>query len=880
MSDQGKVKLIEIIKANKNAFIMSGEMGGYKGPIEHQIHLIQGSLPIAQRPYRVPIGLRGEVERQIKELLEKKIIRPSTSAFCAPIVLVRKKDNTYRMAIDYRKLNKITVPETYIMPLIQDILDICGGKRFYTSFDFKMGFYQIKMHPKDIEKTAFGTFLGLYEFIRMPFGLKGAPATFMRAMNELRRELTSATFVYMDDVVLASNSEEDHLRDIAQFLRVVTNNGMKLHLGKCKWAQKEIKYLGMLISEEGIRPDPKNLETVTKFERPKTINELRSFIGAVSYFRKFIYKFAEIMKPLYDETKNEKIKWGKLQEEAFNKIIKKLTTAPVLKSPKWGKPFTLESDASNIALSAVLLQADRDGKLHPVSYWSRILNKHEKNYHSTELEALAVVEALKNYEPYIEGSGQTLIRTDNAAICSLLTKKEAKGRLAKFQMIIQNFDLKFEHRSGKSNKFCDHFSRFPPNIISENTNEKDIVHICEIHIQNYDKNSIRKETAKDQILSKVIKYINKGWDNYKDEEEIKPYLKYKNQINESNGMLELEDGRIIMPSSMREQTLKILHRAHFGIVKMKAKARKIVFWPNINEDIENFVSACENCKIFSEETPKAPLTQWEPAEAPWHRIHIDFAGPFMNISFLVVVDAYSKYPFIKIMKTTTTDATIDALDEIFSMFGMPLCLVSDNGPQLVSENFELFLTRNGIRHKKSAPYHPSSNGLAERFVRTSKTAIRKMLGPDANPTKKKLNEIIRIFLQDYRSTPQMGTGQTPAKMFLKREIKTNIELILNMEQIQMNIIEKDKEKQKETYDLKVGNKAVGKSLAVNDPIWIRRYGEKQQWKAGFVRELIGNAMVGVEDEDGNQSRVHMDQLKPRRLQNPSRGVRASAERET
>jgi hypothetical protein len=746
-----------------------------------------------------------------------------------------------------------------------------------------MGFYQIKMSPKDIEKTAFGTFLGIYEFIRMPFGLKGAPSTFMRAMNALRRELTSATFVYMDDVVLASNSEDDHLKDIDQFLRVVIKNGMKLHLGKCKWAQKEIKYLGMLISEEGIRPDPKNLETITKFERPKTIHELRSFIGAVSYFRRFIHKFGEIMKPLYDQTKLEKISWGNEQEKSFKIIIEKLTSPPVLKSPKWGRQFIIETDASKTALAACLMQKDDQGQIHPISYWSRILNKYEGNYHSSEQEALAVVEALKNYEPYLVGSGQTTVYTDNSAICQLPDKKFSTGRMAKFQMIIQNFDVKILHRSGKSNKLCDHISRYPA-ILDKNdhkiNDEYDIneLNICQIELEEINKTILKSETINDQILKQILKYIRKGWQNAENKDELKQFIRIKNNLNEVDGIIEMDDGRLVIPENLKLKILNILHRAHFGAVKMKARARQIVFWPGINEEIENFVKSCENCNMYSDEPIKVPLKSWEPAETAWQRVHIDFAGPFMGITYLVIVDAYSKFPFIKIMNKTTSEKTIEALDDIFSIFGMPLCLVSDNGPQLTSEEFESYLKNNGIRHKKSAPYHPASNGQAEKFVRTSKTAIKKMLGTKENPSKKHLNKIIKIFLQEYRSTPQAESGATPAKLFLKRDIKMGLELALNLENQHIIEVDKNKEINKEIYDAKA--KSINKTFNKNDLVWIKPHEKNQPWKAGKILEGVGNAMFLVEEECGRaEMRVHVDQIRSRKTMLRRAKGRANVEEE-
>ena len=289
LSENGKARLIEIIKQHSEAF---GEGGRYKGKIVHRIDLLPGTPPIASRAYRTPIRLKAELEKQIEKLLAQGVIEPSTSAFAAPVVLVPKKDGSTRFAIDYRQLNAATIKSAYHLPLISEILDEVGGKKMFSSFDFSAGFYQIPLHPKHKERTAFSTFLGLFQFVNMPMGLCGAPLTFQRVMHELKKYLSAAFLIYIDDVILASEDEETHLNDIAQFLSVVTKFGMKLKIEKCTFGKKQIKYLGFLVDKEGISIDPKNLQAIEKMPKPKTLKELRSFLGACSYFRKFIKSFA------------------------------------------------------------------------------------------------------------------------------------------------------------------------------------------------------------------------------------------------------------------------------------------------------------------------------------------------------------------------------------------------------------------------------------------------------------------------------------------------------------------------------------------------------------------------------------------------------------
>uniref|UniRef100_A0A914Z536 RNA-directed DNA polymerase n=1 Tax=Panagrolaimus superbus TaxID=310955 RepID=A0A914Z536_9BILA len=349
--------------------------------------------------------------------------------------MVKKADKkSWRMAIDYRRLNTETKKQANFLPLITDIVDKVAGKTIYSTFDLQSGFHQIKVREQDIEKTAFVVTSGVYEFVRMPF-----------------------------------ENEEQHLQDVEEILITIERNGLKLRIDKCYFGMEEIKYLGFLISKEGIRPDPANIEKVKNFTRPTSLTQVRSFIGATSYFRRFIPNFAKIMSPLYDlTTKGENVKenWKDEHETAFKAIIQKLVEAPVLAPPKFGKPFEMETDASKEAFAACLLQRDDNGQLHPISFFSRKMNKHERNYSSIELEALGVVAGLKEFRPYIEGSGTTIIRTDSSGVCSLMKNKNLQGRLAKFQLAIQAFDITFTHRAGKENQFCDYMSRYPINAVT------------------------------------------------------------------------------------------------------------------------------------------------------------------------------------------------------------------------------------------------------------------------------------------------------------------------------------------------------------------------------------------------------------------------------
>nr|CAD2194910.1 unnamed protein product [Meloidogyne enterolobii] len=340
--------------------------------------------------------MKDEIKRQVEQMLKDNIIEHSNSQFASPVVLVKKKDGTMRFAIDYRKLNAITIKQVYHLPIINEIREEVAGKKIFTSFDFKSGFHQLPMNPEHKERTAFSCWMGLFQFIKVPFGLCGAPTTFMRAMNELKKYISASFLIYIDDVILSSENEIEHLNDIEQFLNVISNFGMRLKLEKCEFGLAEIKYLGFFISENGIRPDPKDLECINKIKPPNNLHELRAFLGAVNYFRKFIPSCAKILGPLYELTKDNKFKtsteWNEEEWNSFNEIKEKLKSPPVLAPPNPKESYIIETDASLKGIGAVLIQ-----NKHPVAYYSRTLKDTEKRYHINELEALAISQALKEF---------------------------------------------------------------------------------------------------------------------------------------------------------------------------------------------------------------------------------------------------------------------------------------------------------------------------------------------------------------------------------------------------------------------------------------------------------------------------------------------------
>ncbi|CAJ0596627.1 unnamed protein product [Cylicocyclus nassatus] len=367
-------------------------------------------------------------------------------------------------------LNAITKPQQSILPNIQDIIDLCANNCLYSSLDFQQGFHQIPLEETHCERTAFACFLGAFEYIRMPMGLKGAPATFQRIMDEFKKHLRARVFIYIDDLIITSETPDEHLNDIDEVLTKIEQIGMKLKASKCEFAQKEIKFLGFVLSKEGIRPNPEKTRAIDDYPTPKNPTDIKAFLGMCSFFRRFVHNFAAIASPLTALTKKDApFIWTPECENAMQQLKQVLTTAPILVAPRLGLPFVIETDSSGKAVAGVLKQ-EQDNELRIIAYASRTLNSHESRYPAIELEALGVVFAVQKFRPYIDGAKCTVI-TDHAPLKALLHRKDLIGRLAKYQVILQEFDITIVYRPGKANILCDTLSRHPPQVAAISTED-------------------------------------------------------------------------------------------------------------------------------------------------------------------------------------------------------------------------------------------------------------------------------------------------------------------------------------------------------------------------------------------------------------------------
>jgi len=466
LSAADRDRIVDVLVEYKDVFAASAtKTPKFTTTVEHSIDT-GDAKPIKMNAYRTSKMEERIIQEEVDEMLRNGIIRKSSSPWSFPIVLVDKPDGSKRFCIDYRRLNEVTRKDSYPLPRIVDTIDVLNGAKLFSTIDFLSGYWQIPLDEESIPKTAFVTKFGLFEWLRMPFGLSNAPSTFQRCMDVMLSGLTwKCCLVYLDDILVFSRDVDEHVENLKEILGRLRSSGFSIKLSKCWFGKSEATYLGHLISSDGVKPLPSKIEAVKNFKVPENLKEVRSFLGLVNYYHRFVPNMATIAEPLYAlMKKNVHYKWSEQCQKAFEQIKEILVRDPILRYPNFEREFILHTDASDVGVGAVLAQLDDDGKEYVVSYASRSLSKEEKNYTVTERECLAVIFATKQFRSYIYGNHFT-VYTDHASLNWLVNLKDANGRLMRWALKLQGLNFTIKYRKGAANENADALSRLVPDTV-------------------------------------------------------------------------------------------------------------------------------------------------------------------------------------------------------------------------------------------------------------------------------------------------------------------------------------------------------------------------------------------------------------------------------
>lgn len=738
-------------------------------PVKHRINT--GDHPaVSQKFYRVSPTERRVIQEEVDKMLEKDVIKESESPWSSPVVLVKKKDGSWRFCVDYRRLNSITKKDVYPLPRIDDTLDCLSGAAYFSSMDLQSGYWQIEVDEADREKTAFITPEGLYEFKVMPFGLCNAPATFERMMDNLLRHLKwTMCLCYLDDIIVFSKTFEDHLSRLSAVLGCIEKAGLCLNPKKCLFAAPEIKVLGHLVNGNGVRPDPDKIKAITDFPSPCNIRDVKSFLGICSYYRRFIKDFCIKARPLQELLKGDAVfSWEDDQERSFAVLKAALTSDPVLGLFDEKAATNLHADASGYGLGAVLNQVQNNSE-KVIAYASRVLSKPERNYSTTERECLAIIWSITKFRPYLFGRPFTIV-TDHHSLCWLANLKDPSGRLARWALRLQEYDVTIVYKSGRKHQDADCLSRCPIEDDTEIAEEIPTLNAVA---------DIAAEQRDDVETLKVIKSLEGNEPNQGKFQMVDGILCKRNFDPLGAQWLP------VIPKQLREDILRHFHdeatSGHLGFARTYDRIRKRYHWPGLYRSVKRYVSHCRECQRRKSvpQLPPGQLIPIPPAVAPFHRVGIDLLGRFPKTSLgnrwiIVCTDYLTRFATTKVLPSA--DAPVVAkflVEDVILRHGAPRIMISDRGTVFQSKLVAEITTMCNVSHKFTTAYHPQTNGLTERFNKT----LADMLSMYVDAEQRDWDDLLPFVTFAYNTAKQETTGFTPFFLLHGREAETTMDTL-------------------------------------------------------------------------------------------------------
>ena len=827
----------ECILRFKDLFAKNDQDLGLSSHVRHQINL-ENDIPFKQRHRHIPPSMYLEVRSHLRDLVSAGVIRPSHSPWASNVVLARKKDGKLRMCIDYRQLNNRTIKDSYALPRIEDLLDCLGGNKYYSVLDMKSGYYQVEIEETHKERTAFTVGpLGFFEYNRMPFGLSNAPATYQRLMEDCLGDLhLNICLVYIDDLIVFSKSFEEHIRRLELVLHRLGECGLKLAPQKCEFFKRKVKYVGHVVSEQGIEADPEKVDKIKHWPTPTNPEQVRQFLGFAGYYRKFVKDFSKIAKPLSElmprsamkksrrprQVYQAEWKWGNEQDEAFKKLIACLSTPPVLGYPDYSKPFELHTDASMQGLGAVLYQ-EQEGILRVIAYASRGLSRSEKNYSAHKLEFLCLKWAIsEKFHDYLYGQ-DFVVMTDNNPLTYILTSARLDATGHRWLASLASYNFTVKYRPGKTNTDADILSRLPgrEESVLEELSKDSVQAICNmVHVSNHVESICMSADVVDvddvDIADDVCSTNAKNWEilqyrdpelniiinhlknnmkpdraQYIDNPHLKALVKNFCRFQICHGVLYrittldgTENAQLVLPTASRAAALRSLHDdiGHPGRDRTLSLLKERFYWPGMNKDVKNYIQSCDRCvKRKTPTNQRAPLVSIKTSQ-PLELVSMDFLALEPSKGgqqyVLIITDHFTRFAQAYPSKNMSAKTTAELFFHNFVVhYGLPMRIHSDKGANFVGKVMTELCQLLKIDKSSTTPYHPMGNGMCERFNRT----LCDMLGTLDPTAKRDWKTHIGPLVHAYNCTQHESTGYSPYYLMFGRHPRLPVDLAFGLD---------------------------------------------------------------------------------------------------
>ncbi|XP_055699602.1 uncharacterized protein K02A2.6-like [Phlebotomus papatasi] len=823
--------------------------------------------PVTQHVRRPPIALLSKVEEKLDELLKSDIIEPvhGPSEWVSPIVVIPKDNGDIRLCVDMRQVNKAIKRENHMMPVLEDFLPKLGSARIFSRLDIKNAFHQMELEPNSRHITTFITHKGMFRYRRLMFGISCAPEIFQKAMEQILSRCPN-TINYIDDIVIFGSTHEDHQAALEMVLTTLKEYNVLLNQSKCIFGVAEIEFLGHHISAKGIKPTESKVAAVQKFREPSSKEEVRSFLGLITYVSRFLPDCATATYTLRQlANSKEPFKWEEIHQTAFDNLKTMMSDVKTLSFFRNDRRTRVIADASPMGLGAVLVQFEDETEKRPliIAYASKSLTPTERRYCQTEREALALVWAVERFHIYLTGR-EFELETDHKPL-EVIFKPTTKpcARIERWLLRLQSFTFRVIYKKGSSN-IADPFSRLPETTV----NTPDFDPAEEMFVRTIlesaaiDVTEIEKASQDDPEVQALRQAIDSGrWSDA----ILKPFQAFKLEYG-CVGNCVIRGNKFVVPKNLRKRMLNLAHEGHPGETAMKRRLRDRVWWPGIDLDVVKMVQLCEGCRLVSIPNKPEPMIRRELPVGPWIDLAIDYLGPLPSGEYLlVVIDYFSRYKEIEITNKITARETILRLDKIFTRLGYPRTITLDNAKQFVSSELEEYCREKGICLNNTIPYWPQQNGEVERQNRSLLKRIRISHNLDRD-WKKDLQD----YLVMYYTTPHSTTGKTPTELCYGRTIRGKIPSLGDLETSPPSTDYRDKdkfekEKGRESEDAK--RKAKTSGIVVGDVVVARNLqpGNKLQSVFGRTQYKVlrkSGAAVLIQDlETGKQLERNVSHLK-------------------